>query len=105
MGTESGTVQCGARGLEVQDYDSMESGGGGVGGLQPQPWRKDAAAENSPSSPSSSASASSSSSSSLSSPSSSPSNPPSKDVTGKAGTFSSPPILIMLLFLIVGQML
>merc|ERR1712037_637980 len=85
--TETGSVQCGARGLEVQDYDSMESGVGSSGGLRPQPWRKDAT-ENSPSSPSSSssslssssssssASLSSSSSSSASLSSSSPSNPP-----------------------------
>merc|ERR1712037_751425 len=101
-------VQCGARGLEVQDYDSMESGAGGSGGLQPQPWRKDAN-ENSPSSPSSSSSSlssSSSSSSSLSSPSSSPSNPTSRDVTDEAGALlTSSPILVLLFLLLLGHIL
>jgi len=102
--TETGAVQCGARGLEVQDYDSMESPGGGAGGLQPQPWRKDAA-QSSPSSPSSSSSSSSSASSLSSSPSSSPSNAPSNDVTDKAESLSSVPISVMILLHIVGQTL
>ena len=94
---------------QVQDYDSMESGVGGSGGLRPQPWRKDAT-ENSPSSPSSSSSSfsssSSSSSASLSSPPSSPSNPPSRDVTAEAGGFfTSPPTLVTIFLLLLGQIL